>query len=161
MPKVLAEGGAWLRSGVAALRDGGCAEIVVVLGAAQVDVPPPARAVVAGDWADGVSASVRAGLAALPADAAFAVLLTVDTPDIGADVVGRVLSAARRSPSGLARATYGDRPGHPVVIGRAHWPELLDTMHGDRGAGPFLRTRDDVVVVDCADLATGSDVDLR
>ena len=37
MPKALAEGGAWLRSGVAALRDGGCDEVVVVLAAALVD----------------------------------------------------------------------------------------------------------------------------
>lgn len=161
MPKALADGGAWLRSGIAALRTGGCDEVVVVLGAALVDVPPPARTVVASDWADGMSASVRAGLAALQADAAYAVLLTVDTPDIGADVVRRVLAAARAAPSGLARARYGDRPGHPVVIGREHWPGLLDVLRGDRGAGPFLRARDDVVVVDCADLATGLDIDRR
>ena len=92
-------------------------------------------------------------------DAAYAVLHTVDTPDIGADVVRRVLGAARSSPSGLARARYGDRPGHPVVIARTHWPQLLDGLAGDEGARPFLRDRTDVVEVDCADLASGDDVD--
>ena len=43
MPKVLAERGAWLRAAVAALSGGGCDEVVVVLGAAVVDVPAPAR----------------------------------------------------------------------------------------------------------------------
>ena len=43
-------------SGVAALDAGGCDEIVVVLGAAIVDVPAPARAVVAEDWAEGLPA---------------------------------------------------------------------------------------------------------
>lgn len=164
MPKVCAEGGAWLRLGVAALHQGGCGDVVVVLGAAdedEVDVPAPARAVVAEDWADGVSASVRAGLRVLDDDAEFVVLTTVDTPDVGASAVRRVLAAARSSESGLARARYGDRPGHPVVIARRHWPQLLDALAGDEGAGPFLRARADVVAVDCADLGSGIDVDER
>jgi CTP:molybdopterin cytidylyltransferase MocA len=159
MPKVLAEQGEWLRRGVTALADGGCYDIVVVLGAANVDVPPPARAVIADDWVDGLSASLRAGIAAI--DAEYAVLHTVDTPDVGADVVRRVLEAARSSSSGLARACYGDRPGHPVVVARRHWPNLVETLRGDEGARPFLGGRSDVVAVDCADLASGLDIDVR
>ncbi|WP_237166492.1 nucleotidyltransferase family protein [Mycolicibacterium hippocampi] len=160
-PKVRAEGGRWLRLAVSALHDGGCGDVVVVLGAALVDVPAPARGVVAERWADGVSASVRAGLLALSETTEYAVLTTVDTPDIGAAAVRRVVAAARSSDSGLARARYGDRPGHPVVIARRHWPQLLDGLSGDEGAGPFLRARDDVVTVDCADLGSGVDVDER
>ncbi|WP_435405973.1 NTP transferase domain-containing protein, partial [Mycolicibacterium vaccae] len=92
MPKVLAADGAWLRAGVAALHDGGCDDVVVVLGAALVDVPAPARAVVAQDWADGLSASVRAGVSAAGDAADFVVLTTVDTPDVGASAVRRVLA---------------------------------------------------------------------
>ena len=158
MPKVLAAQGDWLRTAVAALIAGGCGEVVVVLGAAVVDVPLPARAVVAEDWSDGVSASLRAGLTAVDAD--YAVVHTVDTPDIGAEVVRRVITAARAAQSGLARARYGEAPGHPVVIARRHWPALLSTLRGDEGARSFLAARDDVVAVDCADLATGRDVDL-
>jgi CTP:molybdopterin cytidylyltransferase MocA len=157
MPKVLAAGGEWLRACVTALADGGCDDVVVVLGAAVIDVPAPARAVLAEDWAQGLSASVRAGLMAIDAD--YAVLHAVDTPGVGADVVRRVLDAARSSPSGLARARYGGRPGHPVVIANKHWPQLLDGLRGDEGARPFLRDRTDVVAADCADLASGDDID--
>lgn len=157
MPKVLAEQGEWLRRAVEALADGGCDDVVVVLGAAVVDVPPPARAVVAQDWERGMSASLRAGFGAV--DAALVVLHLVDTPDVGADVVARVLAAV--GPSGLARATYGGRPGHPVAVARAHWSDLLSALHGDEGARAFLAGRDDVVVVECGDLATGEDVDAR
>jgi CTP:molybdopterin cytidylyltransferase MocA len=73
--------------------------------------------------------------------------------------VRRVLAAARSAPSGLARARYGQRPGHPVAVARRHWPELLGRLDGDKGAGPWLRTRTDVVTVDCADLASGHDID--
>ena len=164
MPKVLAHSGEWLRLAVAALRDGGCDDVVVVLGAAtgdDVDVPPSARTVVAADWADGLSASVRAGVLAMADTTEWAVLTTVDTPDIGAVAVRRVLAEARSSPSGLARARYDERPGHPVVIARRHWPLLLDSLAGDEGAGPFLRSRADVVSVDCADLGSGLDIDER
>jgi CTP:molybdopterin cytidylyltransferase MocA len=157
MPKVLADDGRWLRACVTALADGGCDDVVVVLGAAVVDVPAPARAVVADDWARGLSASVRAGLNAV--DASYVVLHAVDTPDVGADAVRRVLDAARLAASGVARARYGDRPGHPVVIARRHWPGLLEGLHGDEGARPFLAGRTDVVAVDCADLASGQDID--
>jgi CTP:molybdopterin cytidylyltransferase MocA len=160
MPKVLAEQGKWLRIGVDALARGGCGDVVVVLGAAVVDVPEPARAVVAQDWADGISASVRAGLAATPGSS-HVVLHLVDTPDVGADVVSRVLAAAQAAPSGLARATYAGRPGHPVVIARRHVDALVQTLHGDEGARAFLAGRFDVLAVECGDRATGADVDVR
>jgi nicotine blue oxidoreductase len=157
MPKVLADDGRWLRDGVAALANGGCDDVVVVLGAAVVDVPGPARTVLAEDWQHGLSASVRAGISAV--DAAYVVLHAVDTPDVGADVVRRMLDAARSSASGLVRACYGGRPGHPVVIARRYWPELLEALHGDEGARHFLSGRSDVVAVECADLASGQDID--
>jgi nicotine blue oxidoreductase len=157
MPKVLAHEGEWLRLAVAALAEGGCDDVVVVLGAVAVDVPAPARAVLASDWSLGMSASLRAGLAGVP-DAHAVVVRLVDTPDVGADVVARVLAAAL--PTGLARACYAGLPGHPVVVGREHVPDLLATLHGDRGARDFLASRQDVVNVECGDLATGADVDL-
>ena len=162
MPKVLAADGLWLHHAVRALADGGCDDVVVVLGAAIVDVPAPARSVVASDWADGMGASVQAGIAALETGpAGYVVLLTVDTPDVGADTVHRVLDAARTSRSGIARARYGGRPGHPVVIGRRHWVALVGSLGGDEGARSFLASRADVVDVDCADLATGADIDVN
>jgi CTP:molybdopterin cytidylyltransferase MocA len=160
MPKVLAEQGEWLQIAVDALDRGGCDDVVVVLGAAVVDVPRPARAVVAADWSSGMSSSLRAGLAA--ADGArYVVLHLVDIPDVGADVVARVLAAARSAASGLARATFGGRRGHPVVIERNHLAALTETLHGDEGGRRFLAGREDVITVECGDLATGVDVDER
>jgi molybdenum cofactor cytidylyltransferase len=155
-PKVLVEG--WLEIAVGALRDGGCDDVILVLGAAEVAAPPGVTAITATRWHEGLSASVRAGLAAadrLGAD--YAVLHVIDTPGVGPDVVARVLS--RMAESGLARAYFGDQPGHPVVIARRHWPEVLDRISGDQGAGSYLRGRGDVEIVDCSDLADGHDID--
>jgi molybdenum cofactor cytidylyltransferase len=157
-PKVLVDG--WLEIAVRALRDGGCADVVVVLGAAEVTGPPGVFTVTARDWHEGLSASVRTGLAqADRAQAEFAMLHVIDTPDVGAEVVARVLDRALASRSGLARAYFGDRPAHPVVLARRHWLGVLAAMSGDAGAGAYLRSRADVENVECSDLASGCDVD--
>jgi molybdenum cofactor cytidylyltransferase len=157
-PKVLVDG--WLEAAVGALREGGCADVVLVVGAAEVSAPPGVTAIVAPDWREGLSVSVRTGLAeADRMHADYAVLHVIDTPDVGPAVVARVLARAAASRSGLARAYFGERPGHPVVLARRHWPEVLARISGDQGAGAYLRSRPDVEVVDCGDLAGGDDID--
>ncbi|MET7770681.1 nucleotidyltransferase family protein [Nocardia sp. NPDC005366] len=164
-PKALAEGGAWLRAAVAALRDGGCDPVIVVLGAtgpspATVDLPPGAHHVWAADWATGMGASLRAGLkAAAATPARYAAIMPVDTPDVGPDVVTRVTAAALASEGGLARAVFRGTPGHPVVIGHKHWTSVWTAARGDSGARTYLSGREDMVCVTCDDLATGIDRD--
>ena len=157
-PKVLVDG--WPDIAVAALRDGGCSDVVLVLGAAQITPPPGVTPVVAEHWQQGLSASVRAGLAqAERMEGDYAVLHVIDTPDVGAAVVARVLGHALRSQSGLARAYFAGRQGHPVVIARRHWPQVVARLSGDRGASAYLSGRHDVEIVECADLARGEDID--
>ncbi|MGJ0118265.1 nucleotidyltransferase family protein [Williamsia sp. MIQD14] len=160
-PKVLAAEGRWLRSSVDALAGGGCDRVVVTLGATVVDVPPPATPVVVGDWADGLSASVRAGLDAAVTEGVEAgvVLLVVDTPDTRAAHVRRVLAASGRDPESLSRAVFGGEPGHPVYLGASHLASVCAALVGDRGAGVFLAGRGDVIDVECGDLSDGRDVD--
>ena len=54
--------------------------------------------------------------------------------------------------------TFDGRPGHPVFLGRAHWPGLIDSLAGDEGARGYLAAHG-VVEVECGDLATGRDQD--
>ncbi|MFB7876586.1 NTP transferase domain-containing protein [Nocardia sp. NPDC056064] len=164
-PKVLAENGAWLRNAVGALREGGCDPVVVLLGAtgpdpATVDLPPGVEWRWVADWASGLGATVRAGLrAAADAGTEFVAFLPVDIPDIDAEVVARVLAAARANESGLARAVFHNTPGHPTVIKNKHWEAISAVAVGDRGGGSYLGTRQDMVCVTCDDLATGTDRD--
>jgi CTP:molybdopterin cytidylyltransferase MocA len=165
-PKALVrdvDGTSWLQRAVEVLVDGGCNGVTVVLGAAAdeavslldglgVDV------VVALDWDEGMSASLRSGLESLMgSDAEAAVVTLVDLPDLTAAVVRRVLSE-REGDEALARASYHGRPGHPVVLGRAHWQRVAGVAQGDAGARDYLASND-VALVECADLASGLDVD--
>lgn len=159
-PKVLVDD--WLARGVRALQDGGCDQVCVVLGASATEarrlVPAATAVVVAEDWAEGMGASLRAGLEYL-ATAKAALVLLVDLPDVDAAVVRRVLAAEIETGS-LRRASYAGTPGHPVLIGRDHWSALIATATGDRGARDYLSTHVHELV-ECGDLATGEDVDAR
>lgn len=167
-PKALVrspDGVPWPTLAVDALRAGGCAEVVVVLGAAadrarpHVPTAPDVRVVVAEDWAAGPGASLAAGLRAL-GDEDTACVTLVDLPTLPAAVVRRVLGPGSDRDA-LRRAVFGERPGHPVLVGPAHRAALLAAVTadpGDRSAGAWLR-RAGVTGVDCADLWDGEDRD--
>lgn len=161
-PKALVrddDGTSWLPRAIASLMP--CDGVTVVLGAGAEEAArlllPSVDLVIAHDWADGMGASFRAGLSALGPDVDAALVTLVDLPDVTAEVVARVLAAAD-GPGTLARASYDGRPGHPVLLGRDHWPAALEVAVGDRGARDLL-TSESVTLVECGDLATGEDVD--
>lgn len=165
------DGLSWLDRAVRSLREGGCAPVAVVLGASFEQavrlVPDGDLDVVRAErWERGMGESLRAGLQHLAGTPAPAVVVTlVDLPDVGPPVVSRVLHAwgrQGRREGALVRAVYDGRPGHPVLIGREHWDALIETLAGDVGAQSYLArvdVRRKVETVECADLATGSDVD--
>jgi nicotine blue oxidoreductase len=170
-PKALVEldGRPLLSRALDALRTGGCAPLVVVLGAAADQagalVPTGVRVVIAEDWAEGMGASLRVGLDAListysmttPAVPAALVHL-VDLPGVGAGAIAR-LAAAADNPDVLARAAYRGVPGHPVQLGRSHWPGVRAVAHGDAGARGYLAGHPALRLIECGDLADPRDVD--
>lgn len=166
-PKALArtpEGATWVSRAVGMLRAAGCSDVLVALGAAADDavplVPAGAAVVMVADWAGGVSAALRAGLrAAAPLPAQALLITPVDTPDAAPSAVARLLAAVEpRLETALAQAVYGGVPGHPVLIGRAHWEPLAAGVSGDRGARPYLVAHG-VLEVECGDLWSGADLD--
>ncbi len=165
-PKALvrgANGETWLERSAQALLDGGVRTAYVVLGAeieaARDEVPECCVIVEAADWAEGMGASLRAGLHAIaitPDSVTAAIVMLVDTPGVGDEVVARLVS--RASSSALARASYDGRPGHPVLLGRDHWGPVREQAHGDEGARGYLRHHQ-VELVECGDIGSGDDVD--
>ena len=181
-----ADGTSFVAHAVGVVASGGAAPVFVAVGAAGDDVsllvPPSAVVVRADDWAEGMGASLRAGLRALSTaagtapdaapgtatapvagpdaagvDAVDAVVVgLVDTPGVTAEAVRRL--GALASPSVLARCSYDGVPGHPVLIGRDHWAGAAAAARGDQGARAYLRGRD-VTLVEVADVADGADVD--
>lgn len=162
MPKALVEhrGSLLVESARRVLADGGCAPVVVVLGAAADEVQAKAdlgdaQVVVNDEWPTGMGSSLRCGIAAL-ADVDTVLILPVDTPGVTAAAVRRV--AAFASPRALVAASYAGVRGHPVLIGREHWSGVRELAVGDRGARDYLRSHT-VAEVPCEDIAIGTDAD--
>jgi CTP:molybdopterin cytidylyltransferase MocA len=134
--------------------------VIVVLGAhadrisEQVDLHG-AEPVICERWREGMAASLRVGLNAVP-DAEAVVILLGDQPLITAAAIERVLAARDRAVPAV-RATYGGHPGHPVLLERELFPRLLQ-LGGDAGARNVL---DEVAVreVACDDVADPTDID--
>ncbi|GAA2164594.1 nucleotidyltransferase family protein [Actinomadura napierensis] len=159
-PKALVEldGERLVDRGVRTLRDGGCAPVLVVAGAAQVEVigavvvPNP-------DWRDGMGSSLRAGLGALPPACPAVVVALVDQPKVTAAAVARLI-AAHDAGAEVAVATYGGAPRNPVLLRVAHFAAAAEAAVGDRGARGFLRAHPDLVThVPCDDVASPADID--
>ena len=152
-----------------ALLDGGCREVVVVLGARAPDVSAIAtldrfRTVVNQGWQSGMGSSFLLGASAAdPAD--HLLIALVDQPGLTARTVGRLLASHR--PGRITAAAYYDgsplgelRRGHPLLIDVVLRAAVEATVTGDAGARLFLQAHPELVdEVDCSDLSTGEDID--
>ena len=167
-PKALVEldGQTLAERGVTLLRAGGADPVLIVTGAAQVDLGPEhqARTVYNGEWRTGMGSSLRAALRALTEleagpEVGAVVVALADQPLVGAAAVGRLI-AAYQAGAGVAVAAYAGRPRNPVLLAREHWPEVIATATGDQGARAFLRARPDLVtLVECGDTGRPDDID--
>jgi molybdenum cofactor cytidylyltransferase len=89
-------------------------------------------------WADGLSTSLRVGVAALPSDAECAVVALGDQPGIDPSAVRMVIARWRESGRPIVATHYRGVQGHPVLLGRAVFGEVT-TISGDVGARDVVR----------------------
>lgn len=131
-------------------------DVVVVLGAradaVRAALPAdryPVRTVVCAEWADGPSASLRAGLAVL--GGADALVLLADQPRLPAAAIDRVVATS----GDLVRATVDGHPGHPVLL-RGPWPARIAVVGDDERRRAL---REHARPVEIGDLGGSDDVD--
>lgn len=139
------------------------APLVVVTGHAEAEV----RAALGGlavafvfnpDHASGLASSLRAGLAALPAEADGALVLLGDMPGVTAPLLDRLIVAY--AGDGAAEAVvpvHRGRRGNPALLGRALFGPAL-ALRGDEGARRLL-DRARVVEEEVDDAGVLRDVD--
>lgn len=95
----------------------------------------------------GLSGSVRLGFGALPADGPDAAMVLLgDQPQVDAGVIRTLLGASltEARPAAVPRYAGSENP-NPVLLLRSAWP-LVEGLTGDRGLGPMLRARSELVV---------------
>jgi xanthine dehydrogenase accessory factor len=170
-PKALLpfQGGTLLSHAVAALRGGGCGEVIVVCGPAHDETAAAAiargaerlGARVAVNPADGSEQidSLRAGILALSAESEAAMVLPVDVPGVDAAAVRSLAEAFLARGAPVVRAAHGVRHGHPVLFSRALFPELLQPSLPEGARTVIHRHADASETVDLPASAILDDVD--
>lgn len=139
-------------------------KIVVVLGhdAGRVAAVLEGLAV---DWAlnpdyrQGLSTSLRTGLAALPPGTRAALFVLADQPGVTPGVIRQLLDAYRPGGKKIIVPVYQGRRGNPVLIDRSLWPQLL-ALRGDVGAREIIRAHpEEVLAVPVPDPGILQDID--
>src|SRR3954471_17182189 len=124
--------------------------VTVVLGAHAGELAPllkhsPASVAVNRDWAEGISSSIRAGLAHAPSTADGLLIALADQAAVTTEDLRRLAGAWRRDPSSLAAAQYAGIVGVPAIFPRWCFRELAE-LRGDRGAQSLLARHIDRLV---------------
>jgi molybdenum cofactor cytidylyltransferase len=136
--------------------------VLVVTGHQQGDV----RTALAGldlgfvanpDFAEGLSTSLKAGIAAVPAACDGALVLLGDMPRIEASHLDRLIEAF--APGAIVVPVHEGRQGNPVLWPRSLFAEIMQ-LQGDAGAkGRIAAHRERVREVDVGTNAIFADVD--
>ena len=113
------------------------------------------------DFADGLSGSLKAGIAAVPQEAAGALIVLGDMPVVSAADLDRLISAFRKAGGQtVVRATHNGKRGNPVLLPRSLFGAVAQ-LQGDTGARHLVEAElMPVIDVEIGEGA-GIDVDTR
>jgi len=120
----------------------------------------PVRYVHAADYAEGLSASLKTGIAAVPPDCAAALVCLGDMPLVTGRMIDRLLQAYDPDEGRLiVLPVFRGKQGNPMLWDRRFFPEILQ-ISGDSGARFLVGKHMDVVAeVEMADDAVLRDFD--
>jgi CTP:molybdopterin cytidylyltransferase MocA len=158
------EGRTLLRRTAEAALASGCKPVAVVVGAGAERMRAelaglPVRIVANDQWSEGLSTSVRAGLAALEGEVEAIVFVPCDQPALDAVMLKRLVTAHEKSGKPIVVSGYGEAWGAPMLVARRFWDELK-TLQGDRGAQPVAYRH--AGEVECVPFPEGAcDIDTR
>jgi len=116
-----------------------------------------------GAYAEGLSTSLKAGVAALPPEVRGVLILLADMPLVTHTLIDRLIAAFETQPvePDAVVPVRNGRRGNPILIGRNLFAEIAE-LRGDHGAKPLLKNTG-LQIVECPtdDPAVEIDVDTR
>lgn len=130
-PALDADGETFVVRAIDALRDGGCRDVLVVIGpddstTGSFASQAGARVVINTAQDSEQIDSLRLALRNLNPGGLGAVVLPVDHPLVSSETVRAVLDAWERTRAPVVRALHDGTPGHPTVFAATIFDELLD-----------------------------------
>ncbi|HKG58237.1 MAG TPA: nucleotidyltransferase family protein [Pyrinomonadaceae bacterium] len=143
------------------LRDGGVAEIIVVLGHRADDIRQQVSGVkfaLNPDPDTPMGASIAAGIGALPETAQATLIALVDHPAVPPTVVSTLLVSWKKG-ARLVIPTWQGRGGHPVLVDLSFKAELLNLPESGGLRALFDAHRNEVIRVPVASPFIARDMD--
>ena len=133
----------------------------VVLGVHREKIEPvidnqPVEIVVAKNWHQGLSASLRAGLGILPEDSPGVLVMLVDQINVTAAPLRRLLRIWRLDSDTIVASGYGDTVGVPAIFPSRVYAELL-LLEGKHGAKSLIQCDSRAVTVPMPEAARDID----
>ncbi|MEE8173052.1 MAG: molybdopterin-binding/glycosyltransferase family 2 protein [Alphaproteobacteria bacterium] len=112
------------------------------------------------DYAEGMSTSLRAGLAAFPADTGAAVICLGDMPHVDSGLISRLIAGFDPAQGhAICVPTYKGKRGNPVLWASRYFGEM-QRLAGDVGARHLIGEHSDAVhEIECGDASVTFDVD--
>jgi CTP:molybdopterin cytidylyltransferase MocA len=89
------------------------------------------------EWREGLSSSLRAGVAALPAHAEAVIVALGDQPELDVDLVRALVETWRATGMAIVTARYRGVRAPPVLIAREMFGEVAE-LRGDYGAKALM-----------------------
>lgn len=139
--------------------------VIVVTGHARAEVEAalvglPLRFIHNADFASGLASSLKAGIAAAPADAQGALILLGDMPDLSVGVIDALIAARAAHPGAKAIVPlFGGKRGNPALVSRTLF-QAVAQLEGDIGARALIAAAGaDIVETPVDDAAIHFDVD--
>jgi molybdenum cofactor cytidylyltransferase len=105
----------------------------------------PASIAINREWSEGLSSSLRAGLAALPGAADAVLVCLADQAAVTAEDLRRLVGAWRRAPDCIVAALYCGDVGAPAIFPRWTFRDLGE-LRGDRGARALMQRHSERLV---------------
>jgi molybdenum cofactor cytidylyltransferase len=89
------------------------------------------------DFASGLASSLKAGIAAVPDDAAAVLIVLGDMPAVDGVSLDRMIAAFRQGGGAVVRASSAGKRGNPVILPRALFSDIAK-LEGDAGARAII-----------------------
>jgi molybdenum cofactor cytidylyltransferase len=150
---------------LAQLQQTSAAHILVVTGQDAAEVAARARALGVGSvynpaYATGeMLSSLQAGLAALPENTTAALVVLGDQPRLEVAIVERILAAYAGGLGEIVAPRYGGQRGHPLLISRRYWGEMLALPPGGAPRDVIQRHPDALYILDVESDSVVTDID--
>jgi len=119
-----------------------------------------AQVVLNKNYQEGISTSIKSGVANLPDDVSGAIVMVADQPYLTSHYVDLLIDGFRESPENIIALSSGGEARNPVII-PCSLLSVLEKLEGDEGARAVVKNNPKTILLEVSDPKVLVDVDTK